>query len=269
MASKIAPKNALIILDWDDTLNPSSWCIKNRITTVSACDSAIVADLRRISAQAAKTLTACMEVGDVVIVTNAESGWVQLSAKNYMPEVNKILDMIPVVSARSSFEIYCRDAPVTWKALAFRSIIAEWNEDRAAYESLTGSKLPQAQVISIGDSNHEREALLKCSQHMGAFVSKSVKLLEKPSAQELNRQHELLCRSLSGLLQGTAALDLFIRAEIVAANFSDSTIAGCGTGIKKPAAVLVAPSLACNQSESDSNEERSGPFVQLVPPVFS
>ena len=77
----------LIILDWDDTINPSSWCMKNGILTVRPPTRNDLQVTRDLSQKAAKMLTICLAHGQVVIVTNAESGWVELSARSLMPDV--------------------------------------------------------------------------------------------------------------------------------------------------------------------------------------
>lgn len=53
--------------------------------------------------------------GKVMIITNAETGWVELSAKRFMPEVVPYLADLDVFSARSHFEALAPDSPSEWK----------------------------------------------------------------------------------------------------------------------------------------------------------
>ena len=200
------PESKLFLIDWDDTLNPSSWCMRNGILTVRPPRRDEVSAVACLSTKVIKTLTYCMDQGEVVIITNAESGWVEMSARFLMPEVSKLLKQIPVISARSSFESFCRDSPITWKSMAFSRVISEW-ADRSRTES-EGFSVP-TQVVSIGDSSHEREALFRVhSQHLVKFSAKSVKLIERPTISDLERQHEALHSNLSSILKEESNRDL-------------------------------------------------------------
>jgi hypothetical protein len=53
--------------------------------------------------------------GPVVIITNAETGWVELSCKKFMPRVLPFLAGVKVLSARSTFESLYPDSPADWK----------------------------------------------------------------------------------------------------------------------------------------------------------
>lgn len=77
----------LIIIDWDDTLNPSTWCVRSGVLVHVEPSNRDVESVRELSSRVAETISLCMKWGHVVIVTNAESGWVELSAGSLMPEV--------------------------------------------------------------------------------------------------------------------------------------------------------------------------------------
>ena len=42
-----------------------------------------------------------MNYGDVYIITNAADGWVEFSAKKYMPKLTKLFDKVTIMSARA------------------------------------------------------------------------------------------------------------------------------------------------------------------------
>ena len=198
----------LILIDWDDTLNPSSWCMRNGILTVRPPRRDEVNALSTLATKVLRTLNDCMELGHVVIVTNAEAGWVELSARFLMPEVHKKLKQIPVISARSNFQKNYRDSPTTWKSLAFSQVIAEWVEKIENRMDTHSFSVP-FQVVSIGDSSHERKALFRVhSQHRVKFSPKSVKLIERPTISDLERQHEAIHMHLGSLLRENSGRDL-------------------------------------------------------------
>lgn len=61
-----------------------------------------------------------IKCGPVVIITNAETGWVELSCKRFMPRVMPFLASVKVLSARSTFEALFPDSPADWKASGLR-----------------------------------------------------------------------------------------------------------------------------------------------------
>ena len=50
------------------------------------------------------------------MVTNAETGWVQLSAAKFIPAVVPLLSRVSILSARSTYEGRYPDAPLKWKS---------------------------------------------------------------------------------------------------------------------------------------------------------
>merc|ERR1711998_149070 len=65
-------------------------------------------------------LSKAMTYGNVVIITNAERGWVEMSAARFMPTTQLLLSELTVVSARSTYEPEFPDDPLNWKVAAFR-----------------------------------------------------------------------------------------------------------------------------------------------------
>ena len=64
----------------------------------------MVEELRLLEEKAVEFLSRCVGMGQVAPVTNAEKGWVELSAAKFLPGLVPILDRIKVVSARTMFE---------------------------------------------------------------------------------------------------------------------------------------------------------------------
>lgn len=118
--------------------------------------------------QKAKTL------GKVYIVTNAAEGWVELSAKRFLPKVTKCLQSdITVISAREKYErLYPRNFQ-KWKVEAFLETRNDMDK-----EAITN-------LIALGDNVFEMEAAhILGSQYKSAFI-KTVKFRMTPSTSEL------------------------------------------------------------------------------------
>lgn len=65
-------------------------------------------------------LERALRCGLVVIITNAETGWVELSCRRFLPRCLPLVSSIRVVSARSTFEALHPDSPSDWKVSSIR-----------------------------------------------------------------------------------------------------------------------------------------------------
>ena len=75
-----------IIFDWDDTLLPSSWLsVKGlRLDYPAQLPQDVLDELETHQESVCAVLTKAIQCGTVVIITNAETGWVQLSAQRFV-----------------------------------------------------------------------------------------------------------------------------------------------------------------------------------------
>lgn len=202
----------LIILDWDDTLLPSTWLQQQGLQI--AAGSAMPNEeqkalLQRLARRVIRILRSTKQLGQVTIVTNAEKGWVELSCSKFLPEVLPLLEGIKIMSARSTFEhAHPQSTPMHWKRLAFRSEIAAFFHASAVGCVEDNWK----NMISVGDSMQERTALLEATQGRDCW-SKSLKFVERPSPEQLMRQQRLLGACLRYLVDFEGSLDLCLDAQ--------------------------------------------------------
>eukprot|EP00918_Siedleckia_nematoides_P007675 GHVU01016654.1.p1 GENE.GHVU01016654.1~~GHVU01016654.1.p1 ORF type:complete len:241 (-),score=24.59 GHVU01016654.1:445-1167(-) len=148
---------AVVFFDWDDTLLPSSWLSNNALTVDRACEvpHEVWPELVDMAQRAQATLLTAMEHSTVVIVTNAEHGWIELSCTKFMPSLKPLLSKIRQLSARTAYEAEST-TPFDWKKLAFRHVLHDHCQQLDANESLN--------AISFGDSLHERVAILSLAK---------------------------------------------------------------------------------------------------------
>jgi hypothetical protein len=123
-----------------------------------------------------------MEFGEVYVVTNAEMGWVQLSAKKFMPALLPILQNLPVLSARSTFQNSFPNSPLKWKFCAFQQQLSPFMNNVHSYKN----------VLSFGDSHVEREAVKQATRGCPNTKTKVVKFYERPSILQLQHQIDLI-----------------------------------------------------------------------------
>jgi hypothetical protein len=179
-SSEAAPE-LLILLDWDDTIMPTTYLQRRGIDlTTQEVPEDVAAVLAAYGEHAANTVRALSLHGSVVIVTNAEWGWVELTAARFLPAVEPLLRDLECISARSTFEPKGYATPMEWKEEAFAQVVSLRFGDRRG--------MP---VLSIGDAKHEREAVHRLALRCG-IVPKSVKLMVLPDVDMLQREHELL-----------------------------------------------------------------------------
>lgn len=202
-----SPQETIMIFDWDDTMLPSTWLNEQGLTleVSPVLTSEQEAILGKIAEQAQRTLAVAKARGKVVCVTNAEQGWIEMSCKKFMPSLFPSLEDISILSARSEYERQGVTSPFEWKHRAFHYEIGRFCETFAA----DGRK----NVISLGDSAHEREALIRVTEQLQNCYIKSVKFVERPQAQQLLKEHQLMKGCFPAIINHMGNLDLCLRCE--------------------------------------------------------
>lgn len=203
-----SPAGTLIIFDWDDSLLSSSWLAQNGLRLDSpSIPVAAAALLDDLAESVSQVLTQALSLGEVVIITNAEAGWVELSAKKFLPAVVPVLSKIKVISARTTFEAHYPDSPSDWKVQAFAAEIS------AAYAACPTGTLKN--IISLGDSTHERLALMTVTRGLPSTVTKSVKFVERPTIEQLKRQVDLVVNCIEEIVTHKGSLDLMLTIQLL------------------------------------------------------
>jgi hypothetical protein len=200
-------EDTILIFDWDDTVLPSTWVQEQGLglgdeSVVTPEQQAILATM---SEYAAQTLNAAKRHGKVVLVTNAEHGWIELSCKKFMPDLMPALEDVKRLSARSTYEHQGVISPFQWKYYAFDSEIKSFFKEFAPDQ--------RKNVISFGDSAHEREALIRVTESMEGCCTKSLKFVERPEVEQLMKEHELISGCFKYVVNHVGNLDLCIKCS--------------------------------------------------------
>lgn len=189
------------ILDWDDTICPSTYLasLGLRVDDAGSLPLALQKQLSQLEEAVINIVKEALRFGKVVVITNAEAGWVELSGKRFLPRVVSFLTThdIKIVSARTSFESDFPDAPSSWKMAAFSQEVAVMfpNED-------------ELNVLVLGDSMSERDAAHALSTRLPNSRVKTVKFVERPSIDQLMRQVQLVAQSLPDLATYASSFDV-------------------------------------------------------------
>lgn len=201
-------EETMFVFDWDDTVLPSSWVQSQglRLDSASVVSSAQAAHLAEVAKVAACTLRAAKRHGTVVLVTNAERGWIELSCQKFLPTLCPTLENVRIVSARTTYEGAVGASPLDWKLNAFDVEI-----NRHFSKEGMADKYRRKNVFSLGDSIHEREALLRATASSPNCRSKSLKFVERPDISQILKQHELIVSSFEQMIHYDGTLDLCLR----------------------------------------------------------
>lgn len=209
----------IFIIDWDDTLFPTTWITNNAIDLNSPTHVALYKvyfiELDKTISNLLKTLN---EMGDVYIVTNANIGWIKTCLT--VLELTRgviIQNKIRIVSARDAYSANY-NSPTEWKVLTFQNIV------KYIMDIIKNKLRPNTvvNVISIGDAMYEYVALVNLNTFMTSYMGnqmlwkdknfkyllKNVKFMEKPDFEHVIEQIQHLDKSKEHLVNKMEFLDL-------------------------------------------------------------
>jgi hypothetical protein len=189
----------LIIFDWDDTLQPTSWMVKRNMWPNREYELSDVAEdmFKRLAKTIESLLTYAQELGEVVIITNSDKGWVRECTERFMPSLLPLIHSMGVYSARHLYEERYVDSPHMWKLKAFEKEVSTRFGD---YELRN--------VISIGDSLHERMAVMALKN--SSTLTKNIKFLALPEPDVLIYELEFIRHFIDDIVRYGSNLDLMI-----------------------------------------------------------
>jgi hypothetical protein len=200
----------LLVFDWDDTLLPTSFLAAQGLRVDGPLPGReLQRQLDELSESIRETMLEAQRHGNVILVTNAERGWIELTVRRFLPRLAGLVLGLRQVSARSAFEPQGVKAPVEWKERAFLHLIDEHTV-----------QCGNAHVVSFGDSAHERDAVIKVCAEIAArkredvlVRCKSLKFMERPDIEQLKKEHSLIRQCLAQIVAHPDSLDLCIQTS--------------------------------------------------------
>ncbi len=188
----------LIILDWDDTLFPTSW-ISNKINNfnLTTIQTSYISLFSKLDVLLEDLLAKLLKCGKVVIVTNATLKWITMTLQ-ILPNTKKVIrNNIDVISAKDMYHKKYADM-MLWKKLIFRDLVIKYFKENKYAEN----------IISVGDASYEFNALVELYNKKKKRILKTIRLLQSPTYDLLIDQLEVLTKSVHKICDTKKHMDL-------------------------------------------------------------
>jgi hypothetical protein len=190
----------VIIFDWDDTLLCTSYL---NVKGDAALTPSVRKHLESIAQTAQHLIETAMKFGQTFIITNAMKGWVEYSASKFVPGLKPTLEKIRVISARSEHENMYPGQYQEWKIQAFLNVQKEMS-----------SKII-TNLISLGDSTIEMDAVHVMGNEFSQAMIKTVKFRDSPTPEELAKQLELVAQKFEKIILNARSLKISLERKWV------------------------------------------------------
>lgn len=171
----------LSIIDWDDTLFPTTWT-NNLHLNLKIPSSETVNMFSALDQLIINLIVKLQEDSQVRIISNGSQSWINICLK-VLPQTRQLISLgvFDIMSARDiCADMY--DHGREWK---------EWTFKLCVTETMSEIKSNTCQhIISIGDSKDEEYALKKLEDYGGGVhrILKSVKLKKNPDLNDVVNQ---------------------------------------------------------------------------------
>jgi len=200
----------LIILDWDDTLFPTSWVVNNNIELTNLDNNNYVQYMMLFSELDIvlyKLFSKLSGYGKVVIVTNAIKKWVLITS-NVLPHTQKFINNhVDIFSARELYQDKYPSNLTLWKKLFFKKIVADYFPKNCIQN-----------IISVGDAEHEFVALTDLYDKNDDKLLKSVRFMSNPNFEGLLDQLDVLIGCIDKITTCKYHMDLKFQEKVHSTN---------------------------------------------------
>ena len=203
----------IFIVDWDDTLFPTTWTTANGINLNDKNDllkyKLYYLELDKTNINFLSTLN---EIGEIYIVTNANIKWIEtclLSLKDTKEFIIK--NDIKIVSAR---DMYSKEnmPPSEWKTHTFQDVMEDLSLHKKNIKNNT-----YLNIVSLGDAMYEYVALInldtyfkKNNKNINYFL-KSIKFIENPEFNLLINEINLINKNLKNIVDKLSYIDIKLK----------------------------------------------------------
>ena len=230
VVKSLSAHRAVILIDYDDTLFPTSWLRKynpgRKWYEPLPVGHAMDVELRELAFSVCLLLRRAKSLGEVVILSLARPPWIGLSLGNFFPEVGALIEDLEIPIVYAVEEIRAGDENEDETELGIRlkgramlrhiKRVAKQNGCDCAQSNSYECPCPSLPlhppaVLSIGDSLFERFAAHEAvgqSEENSMRKPKTLKLFEDPTAEKLHKQVKVVEAWLPAMVAHQEGFDL-------------------------------------------------------------
>ena len=178
-----------IILDWDDTLLPTTW-LKDYIDNDPVELLSRRQDLQNLTDELMLFLTLLEQFGSISIITNSQHGWVEYSCRKYIPKVWDTINKYTIISARTSYDMTPVDEEIYLQSemdkMWYKDLLSEsayvW-KFRALSHQIKGH---HTQLWGFGDGRHDSAVICDLGKIIKKLdVVKIIQFSLSPNAKQI------------------------------------------------------------------------------------
>ena len=193
----ISPENTIIIIDWDDTLYPTSWVIGNNIDLTDPIQRyKYIKHFEKLDDLVSTALEHMITLGEVIIITNAMVEWIQLSV-SVLPKTMKCISKIEIISARQRQQN--KTQMTNWKKHTFLEEITKRAKKKRYHN-----------ILSLGDADFEHAALVNL--YNNALIPhkylKSIKFIKSSDYDITTEQLKMIKKYIASICKMTRQVDM-------------------------------------------------------------
>lgn len=209
--------NTVLVLDWDDTIFPTTfvrkdcgldwrYSVEHQVRPGPARDE-LEAALKNLGEKVETLIRYACKVATVVIVTLAKSPWVVKSMQNFMPNLEAVLRECKAIAMQGEFKsMYGASEGAIKNLISF----GDSDFERLALQS---SAEEFVTVNAEGGTIGERGLTSQWTSQDGSvkrLYAKTVKMLEEPSCEELVAEVVLLTSWLDAVVNKDEGFDVVL-----------------------------------------------------------
>ena len=187
----------LFVLDWDDTLFPTTWALSNGLLQKPVEE--IRAYLRPLDILLTHIFNKLNSLGTALILTNATQEWIKV-CKELLPMFSVAHATLPIHSVRDAYIEKHPLSHIQWKSMRLHSL-------------LLPLKKTWKQLIFLGDGFPEYRAVIDLYKKIPSAQFKFIRFVESPTYVTIADQLETFLFNLPCLLKTPRHMDLRFRQK--------------------------------------------------------
>lgn len=183
-------KNTITIVDWDDTIFPTTWFQQQNYYLSNNID--------KFDIKCSLLFCKFLRNGKVIIISYATRDWINYSLK-FLPKLKNLIDSfsIKIIARDNVLNVFNADG---WKKKTFKNEILQNQQ--------------YTNIISIGDSDAEYSASIALNKIIsGKHYIKTIRCIPMQSIDTMKAQIEILIEKMDDIYSSESHKDLIFEID--------------------------------------------------------